>query len=49
MTHPMGIMFYITPDGQTIDTEYQDIAVQCQTTIKELLERANEYWEIKNK
>lgn len=44
-----GYMFYITPDGQAIDAEYQDIAVQCQTTIKELLERANEYWEIINK
>lgn len=44
-----GYMFYITPDGQAVDTEYQEIAVQCQTTIKELLERANKYWEIINK
>ena len=43
-----GYMFYITPDGRAIDAEYQEIAVQCRTTIKELLERANEYWEIKN-
>ena len=44
-----GYMFYITPDGQAVDAEYQEIAAQCQTTIKELLERANEYWEIPNR
>lgn len=26
-----GYMFYITPDGQAIDAEYQEIAVQCRT------------------
>lgn len=44
-----GYMFYITPDGQAVDAEYQEIAASCQTAIQELLKRANDYWEIKNK